>query len=272
MAQLRIRIELKRPAKGIEMSKLSTLAQETQKFLRMVAEDIGLNPNEGTWVAQDFYNQGIGFNAEYQYGEVDQDLAFAYLRAVDNIANVSAESQWAVRGVRPLTIVQSARLAEIADEGETVRLGLLNGDDQHIEWRSLTKEKAAAVIEHYDEWAEYRGMLQGVIHTIFKEANPPYFTLRDFASRQLVRCEFDGKDWEKLYLALERKDAAVFVAGWMRTRRLDREIAVIRVERVQGTKPLRRDQLEEFFGAAPGWTGDLTTEEFLRGIRDDGEE
>ena len=36
MAYCRIRIELKRDSKGIEMSKLSAMARDSQKFLRMV--------------------------------------------------------------------------------------------------------------------------------------------------------------------------------------------------------------------------------------------
>ncbi len=270
MAALRIRIELSRSAVGIEMSKLRELSEEAQKFLRMVAEDVGLNPNEGKWVAKDFYNQGLGFNAEYQHAEVDSDSAATYNHAIDGISKVSAESNWSVRGIRPLTIVQSARVARIADEGEVVRLGLLNGAD-HVEWRPLALDRAAAVIAHFDVWVEYRGMLQGMIHTIFKESSPPYFTLRDFASGQTVRCEFDANDWSKLHKALERKDAPVFVAGWIRIRRLDRKIEYLRVDRVQGTKPLSREQLTDFFGSAPGWTGDLTTDQFIDSLRDDAE-
>lgn len=271
MAVLRVRIELKRSAQGIEMSKLKELSEESQKFLRMVAEDVGLNPNEGKWIAKDFYNQGIGFNAEFQQAEIDSQLVASYIHAIDGIATVTAETNWSVRGVRPQTIVQAARVAKIADDGEVVRLGLLNGADS-IEWRPLPLDRAAAVIEHFNVWAEYRGMLQGMILTIFKESSPSYFTLRDFASGQTVRCEFDANDWPKLHKAIERKESPVFVSGWIRTRRMDRKIDYLRVERVQGTKPLSRERLLKFFGSAPGWTGDLTTDQFIDSIRDDGDQ
>ncbi len=270
MAALRVRIELKRPAQGIEMSKLKELSEEAQKFLRMVAEDLRLNPNDGKWVAKDFYNQGLGFNAEYQDVEIDADTAAAYLHALDGITTVGPETNWGVRGIRPQTIVQSARVAKIADEGEIVRIGLLNGTD-HVEWRPLPLDRAATVIEHFNVWVEYRGMLQGMIHTIFKESSPPYFTLRDFASGQIVHCEFNANDWPTLHKALERKDAPVFVAGWIRTRRLDRKIDYLRVEKLQGTKPMNREELHKFFGSAPGWTGDITTDQFIDSIRDDAE-
>lgn len=273
MAELRIRIELQRPSKGIEMSKLSKLAEETQRFLRMVAEDTGINPDEGMWVAVDFYNQGLGFNAEYQFAEIDLDQVSAYVHAVDSIASVDKSTKWSVRGIRGATVLQSARLAALADEGETIRFGLMNGTPQ-IEWRPLPKPKAAEIIEFYQAWVEYRGMLQGRIHSLFKEANPPYFTLRDFASGDLVRCDFGTQDWPSLHKALVRKDGVVFVAGWIRAKRVDKSISTVRVDRIQGTDPVSADQLRAFFGSAPGWTGDVSTDDFIDSLRrdDDGDQ
>jgi hypothetical protein len=274
MAVLRIRIELQRPLKGIELSKLSALAEESQKFLRMVAEDVGLNPNAGTWVAKDFYNQGIGFDAEYEMADVDYDQVSTYLHAIGSIATVERESKWVVKGVKPLTVLQSARLARLADVGETIRIGTFDIPDDYpdappvLHWQPLRKERAEAIIEYFMDWVEYRGMLQGRIHNLFKEANPPYFSLRDFASGDLVRCEFAEGIWSDLHKALERKTAVVLVAGWICAKRVDRSIAVVKVERIEGTKPLSRERLLKFFGSAPGWTGDLTTDQFIESIQE----
>ena len=270
MAELRIRIELQRPGKGIEMSKLSALAEETQRFLRLVAEDVGLNPNEGTWVARDFYNQGVGFNAEYQFAEIDHAQVLAYEHLVDEIARVEREHDWAVPRARPVTILQSAKLATLAGDGETVRVGILNGsDDTPVAWRPLVRSKAVAIIEHYEAWVEYRGMLQGLIHSLYKEVTPPYFTLRDFASRELVRCEFKATEWDAIHKALEHKDAVVLVAGWIRAKRVDKAIAVVRVERIESARQLTLQQLTGLFGAAPGWSADLTSDELIDRMRDD---
>jgi hypothetical protein len=276
MADLRIRIELKRPSKGIEMSKLAALAEETQKFLRLVAEDAGLNPNEGTWVARDFYNQGVGFNVEYQFAEVDQAQAAGYLHLIDDIAKVEREHDWKVQRARPITVLQSAKVATLADDGEVIRIGLLNGGDgldiQEKDWRPLLKSKATAIIEHYETWVEYRGMLQGLIHSLFKEVTPPYFTLRDFASRELIRCEFKATEWDAVHRALEHKNAVVLVAGWIRAKRIDKSIASVRVERIESTRQLTETQLRGLFGSVPGWAGDLTSDEFIARVREeDGE-
>lgn len=279
MAQLRIRIELKRPRKGIELPKLIRLAEEAQKFLRMVAEDVGIRPDEGTWVAENFYNQGIGFDNDFQFAEVDQAQVASYIHAVDVITMIDRENSWQARGIRPLTVLQSAKMAAIADDDEVVRLGLLKADvtglapHVDVDWRPLPKPRAHEIIEFYQATVEYRGMIQGLIHSLFKEAAPPYFTLRDFASRELVRCEFKAGDWPSLHQALTRKDGVVLVAGWLRVKRVDKAIELMRVDKIQGTKAVSENELKAFFGSAPGWTGDMTTDEFIKSVRtdDDGE-
>lgn len=271
MAVIRIRFELQRPSAGIEMSKLAELSKETRILLRMLASDLGCDTPEGTWVARDFYNQGVGFDAEYQLADVDQAQAAQYVHAVDLLATVNSASKWAVPGVRPETIVQSARVATIADDGEMVRIGLHN-HGRVVAWRPLEKSRAAKIIEYYEEWVEYRGMLQGVIHTLYKEANPPSFTLRDLASTELVKCIYPPDDYERVYRSLADKQAVVLVSGWIRARRLSRKISEVRVERLEPTKPLNEAALRKLFGSAPGWTADLTSDEFIDAIRRDYDE
>ena len=250
------------------MSKLADLSRETQKLFRMLSEDVGVGAADGTWIALDFYNQGIGFDAEYQLVDIGEEQAAAYAQAVEQIAHVDAETHWTVRGVRPVTLVQCARVAMLADEGETVRLGTYR-DSHNVGWESLTKERAIALIQHYEEWIEYRGMLQGIIHSLYKESTPPYFILRDLASRELIRCVFKPEDYSEVYRNLERKNGVVLVSGWIQASRLDRRVAELRMERMQSTKPLDTEALKQFFGSAPGWTGDLTSDEFIDSVRNE---
>ena len=273
MALLRIRVELHRPDTGIEMPKLAELSGEMQKLFRMVADDIGIEHPSGNWVAKNFYNQGIGFDAEYQTGDIDQQQVEAYLHTLDQIATVGDETGWNVRGVRPETLVQAAKVAKVADEGELVRLGFLNGATPGVSWRPLHKGQAATILERFDEWVEYRGMFQGLIHSLYKEAQPPYFDLRDFATGNLVKCQFELSAYEDVVVALKRKDSVVLVSGWVRAKRVDRRINAVRVERIQSTEPFDEEKLKAFFGSAPGWTGDLTTDKFIDAMRgrDDGQ-
>lgn len=266
MALLKIRIELQRPRRGIEIPKLAKLAEETQKFLRSVAEDVGIDPSQGIWVAQDFYEQGVGFDAEYQASDIDDPQVQAYEHVVDEIVSIGPEKNYTIRGVRPQTLIQSARMAMLAGEDEVLRIGLYNGRPA-VTWKPLEKARAAAIVEHYQDWIEYRGMIQGIIHALYKEAQPPYFHIRDLASSELVKCVFQPSMYRDVYEALERKEAVVLVSGWIRTRRSDPTVRELKVERIKSTQPLSDAQLRAFFGSAPGWTGDLTTEEFIERAR-----
>ncbi len=71
------------------MSRLAALSGETQKLLRMVANDVGITALGGTWIAQDFYNQGLGFDAEYQLAAVDDPEVARYMSALDAMSIVN---------------------------------------------------------------------------------------------------------------------------------------------------------------------------------------
>ena len=272
MAELRIRIELQRTHEGVELSRLPKLAEEAWRLVRMVAEDSGVS-RDSSWVAGGFYEQGLGFDVKLDSrGYVEPAAVEGYLAAIDSAARAAGKGRWAARGVREETVLQLARLAYVAGEGESIRIGLLNGGGSP-DWRPLPRDMAHKVIAHFDEEVEYRGTLQGVIHAIFKESDPPYFRLRDFASARLVRCELRSGAWADVHEALKKKDAAVFVTGWAKAKRIDRRIYSIKVERLrQGRVPLSSAELANLFGAAPGWTGDLSTEAFIDNARSDGDE
>ena len=264
MAELRIRIELQRRDQGVEPAKLPKLAEEAWRLLRMVAEDSGGVPEECSWVAGGFYEQGIGFDVKLDSPDgVDQATVDGYLRAIDAAAQATRDGNWAARGVRDATILQAAKLADVAGEDETIRIGLLNGAYEP-DWRPLPRARAREIIDHFNEEVEYRGTLQGVIHSIFKESDPPYFRLRDFATSKLIRCELQWSAWADVHDALQDKDAAVIVTGWAKAKRIDRRIHMVKVDRLKrGRIPMNTDRLRNFFGSAPEWTGALTSDEFV---------
>lgn len=270
MAQIRVRIELQRPEQGIELAKLQRLALEAQKLLRMLADDVAVGDAQGKWTAKDFYNQGVGFDAEYELVDVDQVQADEYLAAIAQVATVGENEKFAVRGVSAATVVQAARLALVADQGETIRVGVptVSDDGQPlIDWKPLHRVRADQIVAFFDQRIEYRGMLQGVIHSLYKESNPAYFDLRDLASGELVKCYYSPDHYTDVHRALEKKDGVVLVAGWIRARRLDKVIEHLDVQRIRATRPLDADELKAFFGSAPGWTGDLTSDQFIEKAR-----
>jgi hypothetical protein len=171
-------------------------------------------------------------------------------------------------GLRTETVLQFARLAELIEPGDSARLGLFDSGTESPEmWRPLSKSNGVAIREHIENRVVYLGMIQGVIHSLFKEAEPPYFYVREISSDSLVRCTFPASHYSQFIPLLQNKRAIVFVSGHITARRADRKIEHIRIERMEPAPELSDAEFDKFFGCAPKFTGDLSTEEFLDEIR-----
>ncbi len=269
MARLRFRFEVKRDAKGILLHRLANIAEETQRFLRMVAEDIEADALKRNWVAVEFYNGSVGFDLEY-VGEADDDQARIYARTIHQVATTyepKRKPHWPV-GLRKETILQYARIGEQIEPTESINLGFYeNGKPQPVEWRSLSKSQAVAMTEVLQQIVEYRGMIQGIVHSLYKEAEPSYFDVRELSSQQIVKCIYRPENYRQVFDLLRSKDAVVLISGTIRARRLDRKIEEIRVDKMRSTEPLSDDGFSRLQGSAPDLTGDMSTEQFIERSR-----
>jgi hypothetical protein len=268
MARLRFRLEVKRDAKGILLHKLANLADETLRFLGMVAEDIEAEPFKRDWLAVEFYNSSVGFDLEFE-GEADEDQARLYSRAVRQIASYEPKRTTPERlGLRKETILQYARIGEQLEPTESINLGFYeNGEHQPLEWRSHSKRHAVAVTEALEQIVEYHGMIQGIVHSLYKESEPPYFDVRELSGQQIVKCVYRPDNYRQVVDLLRNKDAVVLISGTVKARRIDRRIQEIRVEKMRATEPLSDDEFNRLRGSAPNLTGDISTAEFIERSR-----
>jgi hypothetical protein len=269
MARLRYRFELKSDAKGIQLQKLAIVADEFQRFLRMIAEDVGYESLKSGWQAVDFYNGSVGFDVEYT-GQTDEDQVRIYTRAVRRVTayDPRGPNAQALTGVRKDTVLQYAKVGGHIDPIETINLGFFtDGDSEPDEWQSLSKSTAIAMTETLDKIVEYRGMVQGIVHSLYKENHPPYFDVRELSKQDLVKCFYSPEKYRQVVELLRNKDSVVLVSGTIKARRIDRKIEEVRVERLRAVDPLSPEELRRLQGAAPNLTGDLSTEEFVDQIR-----
>ena len=272
MARLRFRFELDGEGRGVPLPRLAGIAQETQRFLRKVAEDVEADALKSDWVAVDFSNSLMSFNIEY-VGNVDQDQVRSYTRAVrqivshvPNLPSVSTADMDmpATIVARQDTLLQFAKIADYIEPTESLNVGFYsNGEVAPDEWETLSKSSALAVVASLAEYIEYQGMIQGIIHSLYKESEPPYFDARQLSTHHIVKCYYKPQDYRTVVGLLSRKDAVVLIAGQIRARRIDRKIIDIHVERMRSTEPLSDAEFEQLQGAAPKLTGNLTTGEFV---------
>lgn len=266
MRTLKIRVELNKGRKGIPIYKLSALTEEIERFLQRVGLDLGIQtPREG-WLAVRFGNGSVSFDAEYQ-GRVSEDCVREYqdeLIRLPRLVKPNVTSR-----LSQSTILQFARIGDPIDEDEQVSFGVYrDGTRKSIEWQSYTKSLYRQIGESVITTSEYRGVVQGILHSWFKEVSPPYFYIRDSASGRMVKCFYDRHQYEEVVKLLQKKNAVVQVIGMLTANFVDRRVEEVRAEKFAVVDQLSDDDFEKFFGMAPDLTGDLATADYIASVRD----
>ncbi len=116
------------------------------------------------------------------------------------------------------------------------------------------------------------GSVQGIIHSLQKEVSRPYFSIRELATSSLVRCSYPIRLYGEVIDALRERTTVLHVAGDTTYDRTTRSIVELRVDRIEKARMLSSEEFEQFFGSASDFTGDLTTDEYIDAIREDGRE
>lgn len=137
MSRLRIRIELSRGGVGIPLHKLASVIGDTQKFLTLLAEDVGIEKGKGEWLGFDFDRASLDFTAEY-VGSVTGDQVKAFNAAFDGTTSLRRD-----------TIAQFARITEAIREDEAIGFGLFESDQgaEPAQWHCLSRRDALRIAE-----------------------------------------------------------------------------------------------------------------------------
>ena len=65
MARLRIRLVFNPGRIGAPMDKLGEFSSQTERFLRSLSFDLGIEARKGEWIAENFTNDSVSFDAEF---------------------------------------------------------------------------------------------------------------------------------------------------------------------------------------------------------------
>lgn len=269
MESLRIRVELNRGRRGIPLEKLGRIAEETFKFLAMACEDAGIKGNVKDWLAVNFENNSVDFDCEkistlepHEF-QVGRDV----IRSV--MANSFQDPEIRFR-VRPATRQQFARIANPIDPDEVVLFGVYrNGEERPEDWFELTKERGSAVFDSAPAIIKYFGEVQGTIHAFYKGSERPKLVVRELVTEHLVDCFFKPDMYRSAVEVLMDPDAVVFVEGEITENTTKNQIESINVSDFRPAPDFDPEFYEGFLGSVPSYTGDLTTEEHIRRLRDE---
>jgi len=250
------------------MDKLAEITAETERFLRMIVEDISRRAT-GKWIARDFENNSVDFTAAYisetitpeQIQECRQALAYT-MREDTDIEHFSSK-------IRRSTLLQYAKIAKPIAPDEAVHFGLFDLDKEQVTERHILSKERSLEIEgrlQLTDRIQYDGSAQGTIIALFK-GNNPHFRLRELHREEWFPCYFSYNLYDKVIHALENAYTVVHVAGTVLASRTERKPISMQVKRIENAEPYLEGDLEKFVGCAPHATGDSSTEKFIRLIR-----
>lgn len=273
MSRLRLKFKLNQGREGIPLDKFAEIAQEADKFLRMLAHDVKIDIPKGDLIAGQFKNGSVLFDVEYAGTSSDVEVQ-RYARGFEYVSAFPAQlKNKKTRSIQDLinvsTLAQYAKIGKVMDPDEKLGMAVYrNRGVQDKDWRYLSTRRSAEIYEALAATVEYSGSLQGAIFAFHKESRPPYFTIKELSSGTLVNCLFAPHQYKSIVEVLRDRDAIVHVNGLVKASRIDRKPVRMQVEYIEPAEKLTDEDIEHFFGCAPNLTGSLSTAEFISQIRD----
>ncbi|MEQ1513243.1 MAG: hypothetical protein ABL934_11275 [Lysobacteraceae bacterium] len=265
MSALRIRIELNKGRVGMPFGKLASVCQEATRFLEMLCEDLEL-PEGDSWVAEDFENGSVNFDVRHTV-QIDPVIAEAARQAMGMVIGETSENLPVAVRIRTETRRQFRKVTRTLDADESMRIGVYRGNEDRPEsWYQVQRSDAMELTEGIVDRNTY-GEVQGVVNAFFKEHQPPYVRIRELSTGNLVKCFFRADQYQAAVELLEDKNAVVFVEGWLREDVSSGATREVRVEDFTPAVEFDEKAVEGLFGAVADYTGNLTSEQFVKRIR-----
>jgi len=268
MARIKVRFELNKGRTGAPLSKLGDISKQAERFLRALANDLSIDAKAGEWLAINFKNGSVSYDAEFQ-GEITGAEADAFNRGLEFLADFDPESEGANGSVTQATVLEFARMGSIIDPDEVIGFGIYGRDRTKPKMRSITYARMAEKRAEIETPVPSYGSIQGIIHSLAKEAERPYFRIRELATTALVSCYYPGRLYDAVAHALQERTNVLHVDGQMKFDRASRSITEIAVERIETARMLAPAEFEAFFGSCPRFTGDMSTQEWIDVVRAD---
>ncbi|GEM_PF-1629038 len=272
MASLKIRLRFNPGRTKAPMDKLGGFASQAEKFLRALAADLGVDVKKGKWLAHTFTNESVAFDGEYSE-PVD-----------DTVVTKGNEALLIMSGADPLaacndgrvssrTMGEFAKLGTLLDPDEHFFIGLYTADLEEVqEWRSVTHKRAAEIKQILEAPYTTMGSIQGIVHAWHSGAKPKFFQIRELATGALIRCEYESALHARVHVATRSPNTVAHVYGLIHWDRISDTATVVEVNDVEVVEPISEADFNSLFGSAPGFTGDISTGDYISWMRGDGDE
>lgn len=262
MAELKFKIALNKGREGIHLGKFASIADKIQKFLDSFSSDIKLE--EGKWIAENFRDGCVSFT-NYHIGKADDETIKKGQNALDQITNPKTSVSQLRHGITKETFYNFAQIALPLEEGDFVTFGVYEGEKPRPKTRKLSKQRAIAIEKQIRSTAKHYGGMRGRVSALFQKSNKIHVT--DSLTGKDVTCIFPDEKYDDIIRALLSRNAIVNIEGWMRV--TNGEVEYIDIDKFRVMPKLKEGDLDAFFGCDPGFTGKLSTEEYLEQLHED---
>lgn len=272
MATLRVRFKLNPGRKGIAMGKLSKQTENIEMFLRSLASDLGVENTKDLWLADDF-KSGSFINKNELQAVIDIDTAVcwneslaALMKAKGNLSKAKLPPT-----ISTATVARYASLSDALDAGESLGISIYDTETERAKsFTYVSKLQLEAVGRSIETEAKYVGAVMGYTYEWNKGADKPYLYIRELNSYELVKCSYSDEDYDKVARLFSRKTAVVVIEGHITFNLITTKTEVTHATGFDFAPDFSDEDFNKFFGAAPGFTGDLSSEEYVAKGRKDG--
>lgn len=272
MSKLRFKTVLNKGKEGVPLHKLAKVAENTEKFLRSLGKDLGLDINKGKWIAHNFKNGSVMFNNEW-YGEdpIPIFMEKTFNQALDNITSNDI-NKWN-GNISKETYNLYTKTADALDIDESLQFGIYKNNNNRVVIRELTKQVSIELLHSIEDRIEYYGGIQGVTHSLFKGSPRPHFKIKDIIKGDLIDCFFDKSIYKKVISIFEKEDALIYVSGLITASRINRKIEAIIIDsenKIRVADEYLEGDLDKFFGCAPNLIGNKSPQDYIEEGRNRG--
>jgi hypothetical protein len=262
VSTIRFKFKVNLGREGLPLDVLARHAEDTLAFLKSLANDLNLPPEQSLWVAKEFKNGSLIYTAE-NHLSVDDVVVEKAASAAIALITCKGDRAKVPSFVSDATIRNFSEIKAPFGHDDVVRIGVVGVDDK-TKWKSVSYMAFQAIADMVEGRVVYLGSVMGTTYEWNKGAEKPYLKLRDVATGELVKCTYNRKDYAKVRALFDRESDMVIVYGTITYDRLADSTELTHATDFESVAPLSEEEQTTFYGSLPGLTGDLSAAEYVR--------
>jgi hypothetical protein len=259
MARIKLRIVLNKGRQGAPLAKLGRISEQAEKFLLALAADCNVQTRSGEWLAVNFKNGSVEYDAEFQ-GDVDAGIAQVFAKKIEFLADFDPENDGLNGVVSERAAIEYARIGGIIDPDENIGIGIYFPRARKPKWRNITYSKLTSISRQLESPMPAYGAIQGILHSWLMGVQNPNFQLRELSSQSLVRVFYSALLYSDVAQAVQERTTVLVVSGNIQYDRVSKLPIELKAARIERMPALSSAQFEKFFGSAPQYSHDFSEE------------